>query len=123
MFIHPLDGDARNEVFTTSQLAKHRHDPNLYRVNAYTGLNYDPMSKLFSWKLTTSEERDIITTSYLNYCYSILGPVPTSVDLKSKLEQEKRWERQRQTRQRRLSEPAVSLSKLVHILPIVLIHD
>jgi len=40
------DGDARNEVFTTSQLAKHRHDPKLYRVNAYTGLNYDPMSEL-----------------------------------------------------------------------------
>ncbi len=38
-------GDAGNEVLTTSELAKLKFDPNLYRVNAYQGLVYDPMRK------------------------------------------------------------------------------
>lgn len=40
-----LAGDARNEVLTTSELAKMKFDPNYYRVNAYQGLAYDPMRK------------------------------------------------------------------------------
>ncbi len=38
-------GDAKNEVLTTSELAKLKFDPNLYRVNACQGLVYDPMRK------------------------------------------------------------------------------
>ena len=38
-------GDARNEVMTTSGLAKLKFDPSVYRVNAYQGLVYDPMRK------------------------------------------------------------------------------
>lgn len=43
--VHLLAGDACNEVLTTSELAKLKFDPNLYRVNAYQGLAYDPMRK------------------------------------------------------------------------------
>ncbi len=40
-------GDAKNEVLTTSELAKLKFDPNIYRVNACQGLVYDPMRKLW----------------------------------------------------------------------------
>lgn len=40
-----IAGDARNEVLTTSELAKMKFDPNHYRVNAYQGMAYDPMRK------------------------------------------------------------------------------
>lgn len=36
---------------TTSELAKLKFDPNLYRVNAYQGLAYDPMRKSSSYQI------------------------------------------------------------------------
>lgn len=44
-FVLILAGDARNEVLTTTELAKLKFDPNHYRANAFQGLAYDPMRK------------------------------------------------------------------------------
>lgn len=80
-------GDANNEVMTTSELSKLKFDPNLYRVNAYQGLAYDPMR-----------------------------PVPRGLDLNVVLEQEKVRDRHRQvqTRQRRLSDSSIGASTYYH---------
>lgn len=68
-------GDARNEILTTSELAKLKFDPSHYRANAFQGLVYDPMR-----------------------------PVPAGLDFNVALQQERVLERHRQTRQRRLSD-------------------
>ena len=41
-------GDARNEVMTTTELAKLKFDPRYYKINAYQGLAYDPMREFLN---------------------------------------------------------------------------
>lgn len=49
-------GDARNEVLTTTELAKLKFNPNHYRVNAYQGMAYDPMRKIVAIRLQDCRE-------------------------------------------------------------------
>ncbi len=103
--IHAV-GDAGNEVLTTSELAKLKFDPNLYRVNAYQGLVYDPMRKSNHCRQTHA--------AILQCCIHIYasGTVPVDVDLRGKLRAEKergRHAQVQQSRQRRMSDSAVSI--------------
>lgn len=93
-------GDARNEVLTTTELAKLKFNPNHYRVNAYQGMAYDPMRKIvLGYKIVVSQSITLL-----------LGPVPAGLDFNVALQQEKVKERQRHAhehRQRRLSDSSV----------------
>ena len=68
-------GDANNEVLTTSEVAKLKFDPSLYRVNAYQGLAYDPMRKLLTVALYDPMHKLLTRALLIILCVSCLqGP-------------------------------------------------
>lgn len=101
---------------TTSELSKLKFDPNLYKVNAYQGLAYDPMRKpaVVCARACVCLHMYILHVNMLRVvaCGVFPGPVPRGLDLNVVLEQEKVRDRHRQTqtRQRRLSDSSVSFT-------------